>query len=183
MLSLAYQSRERHPADRPVVCTVDRSVSLQLNVGPQEAPSLHTESHGITASLLIFIRSLPSARSNIYLMDPQRPPRKRMKSGITRVRTGCYTCRRRKVKVGTQPLVDRHRYSPSIADSLIFIHSVTKRSQNVVPAASLAFVVRATHCGTSSAIHKHPKPPSGQRRQRLRQREALNPSNHRPLHS
>ncbi|OKL61056.1 hypothetical protein UA08_03137 [Talaromyces atroroseus] len=28
----------------------------------------------------------------------QSPPRKRMKPGITRVRTGCYTCRRRKVK-------------------------------------------------------------------------------------
>ncbi len=27
------------------------------------------------------------------------PKRKRLKAGITRVRTGCYTCRRRKVKV------------------------------------------------------------------------------------
>ncbi|KAF3402662.1 hypothetical protein DPV78_003484 [Talaromyces pinophilus] len=31
-------------------------------------------------------------------MNVHPPPRKRMKSGITRVRTGCYTCRRRKVK-------------------------------------------------------------------------------------
>ncbi|EED23033.1 hypothetical protein TSTA_064940 [Talaromyces stipitatus ATCC 10500] len=57
-------------------------------------------------------------------MDIQ--PRKRMKSGITRVRTGCYTCRRRKVK----------------------------QSQYAGPAVSLVYTVKAMRYDTSSVTPK-----------------------------
>jgi hypothetical protein len=114
------------------------------------------------------------------LMSLQEGPRKkRLKTGITRVRTGCYTCRQRKVKVRMDagPLLGKESSMPG-ADAAISVSSVMKQSQDVKPVANWVFAARVMHHGISSLIRRPSRQFSGQ--QRCCRGQVLRLNNHRP---